>query len=91
MEHTNVLMGYDMNSVSVDISDLDEVRLKRKYPRVGEREALRLPFPINSPIGSRSPTIAVDEEGEFGVIEKKFAIKSFNVNWSDTFFPCNEI
>jgi len=91
MEHANILMRYDMDCIRIDIPDFDEVRFKCKYPRVGECEALRLTFPINSPIRSSSPTIAVNEERELGIIEEEFAIESLNVYWSNAFFSCNEV
>ena len=41
----------------------------------------RPPFPIDEPIRSRSPAVAVDEEGEVRVVQEKLAVEAFNRDW----------
>ena len=47
-----------------------------------QRETLRLAFPTDEPIRSGSPSVAVDEEREFAVVEKELAVQSFDGDWN---------
>lgn len=91
VKHTNVLMRNNMHCISVDVPDLNEVRFEGQDPWVRKCEALRLPFPIDPPVWSRSPTIAVNKERKLGIIEKKFAVETLDMYWPDIFFTCDEI
>jgi hypothetical protein len=92
VEHPQVLASHDMNELTcLNMSDFDEVWLKRQDVGVVESKRLWRALPLNSPVLSRSPTISVNEEREFGVIEQEFAIQTLNVNWLDVLSPCDEI
>ena len=91
VKHPNVFMWYDMDSICVNISDFNEVGLECQDPRVRQGEALRLPFPVNSPIWSGSPSIAVDEERELRIIEQELAIEALNMDWSDVLLSRDKV
>src|SRR4051812_46374909 len=91
MEHTNVLVWHDVNSIRVDVSDFDEIRLECKDPGVRECKALWLTFPVDSPVRSCTPTIPIDKEREIGVVEEKFAVETLDVDWSNILLSRNKV
>lgn len=60
------------------MADFDEVGFESEEVRMGERKRLRPAFPRDQPVGSSSPSIAVDEEGEFVVVEEEFAVETLD-------------
>ena len=91
MQHPDVLVWHDVYRVCVNVSDLNEVGLKRQDPRIGQSETLGLSFPVDSPVGSRSPTVAIHEERELRVIEKELAVETFDVNRSNVLLASHEV
>lgn len=64
--------------------DLNKVLLKRQNVLVAPRsESSRLPFPRDSPVVARSPSILVDEEGKVCVAEQELRRCTFYVDWLD--------
>jgi hypothetical protein len=84
MQHANIPSSHNMDQLAgLDISYLDETRLKSQDVRIRKRERSRRAFPGYSPIGPRSPAVAVHEEREIGVVEQEFTVESLNVDWLD--------
>lgn len=50
-----------------------------------EGKGVRPTFPVYHPIRSSPPTISIDKEREVSVVEKKFAIESFDRDRDDIF------
>lgn len=69
MEHSNVLMRYNVYGTILNVAQLNKVGLKRKNPRIAKRKTLGRAFPVDSPFGSSPPPVSVDEKGEFRVVE----------------------
>ena len=91
MQHTDVLRGDNMYQLaSLQLPYLNEVWFKRKEVRMRKGKGLRPAFPVYNPIRSRPPTISIYKEREVGVVEKKFAIKTFDRD-RDDIFPSDEI
>jgi len=84
-------MRHDMYGISIDIPYLDEVRLECQYPRIRKCETLWLTFPINSPIWSCPPSISIDKEREFGIVEEELAIETFDMNRSNILFAGDKV
>ena len=73
------------------MSYLNEIRLKRQNVGVVECECLRCSFPLDLPILSRSPPIAVDKEGEVRIVEEELAVQTLDVDRLDVLLSCNEV
>ena len=73
------------------MSELDKIGLKCQNPRITERKGLWGTFPIEAPVGPRSPSVAIDKEGELAVIEQELAVETFNMNWLNAVLPCHEV
>ena len=58
---------------------LNEAGLKRQYVRLKYSETLRSALPGDLPIGKGSPTVAINEEREIAITEKKIESDAFNV------------
>ena len=70
MKHANILPSHHMNQFArLNVSYLNEIRLKCQDVRIVECKGLWCSFPLDSPVLSGSPTISVDEEGEVGIVE----------------------
>ena len=92
MQHPNIPPRHHMNQLArLNVSYLDEVGLKGQDVRVVERECLRCSLPLNLPVLSSSPAVAVDEEGEVGVVEQELAVQALDVDWLDVLFSCDEV
>lgn len=75
MKHPNILARQNMDQLArLDMADLDEVRLERQNVRVRQRKRVGRAFPRDLPVGSRAPSVAVDEEREVAVVEKELAV-----------------
>jgi hypothetical protein len=46
---------------------------------------------LDLPVRAGSPAIAVDEEAEVGVVEKKFAVQALDVDGFDVFLSGDEV
>ncbi len=73
------------------VSELDEARLEGEDVGIGQRERLRLPFPVDHPVGSRPPAIAIDKQRELAVVEQKLAVESLDVDRLEVLFARHEI
>ena len=91
MEHPDVLVRHDVYRSVLDVSEFDEVGLKGEDPWVAERKADGCAFPVDTPFWSRSPPVAVNEEGKFRVIKKEFAIETLDVNGFDVLLAGDEV
>jgi hypothetical protein len=92
MKHPQVLARHYVDELTgLDVSDLDEIWLERKDIRVIQRECLRCAFPLDSPVLPCSPAVAIDEEGEFRVIEQELAVQTLYVNRLDVLSPSNKV
>jgi hypothetical protein len=91
MEHADILVWYNVYSVRIDVSNFNEVGLECQYPRIRESKALWQAFPINSPIRSGPPTIAVDEERKLGVVQEELAVEAFDMDWPNIFLSSDEV
>ena len=81
MQHANILRRQNMHtSARLDMANLDEARLERQNIRVRQGERLRLSLPGDPPIGPCAPAVAVDEEGEIGVIEQELAVQTLDMD-----------
>lgn len=70
MQHSNVLRRQNVHaSARVNVPDLDEARLKGEDIRVRQRKGLRLTLPIDAPVWTRPPAVAVHEEAKVRVVE----------------------
>jgi hypothetical protein len=81
-----------MNQLSCfHLSNLDKSRFKRDNVGVIERKGLWRSFPLDPPIRSCPPAVPVHEETEVGVVEKKFCIKTLDVNGFGVSFAGHEV
>ena len=75
MEHPNIAASHDMNQLTrLDVSDLNETWLKGQDVWIAQRKCLWLAFPSDLPIRSDTPSVAVDEETEVGIVEQEFSV-----------------
>ena len=92
MKHSNILPSHHMNQFACfDVPYLNEGRLKCENIRVVECEGLRCTLPLNLPVGSCPPAVAVHEEAEVGIVEKEFAVQTLDVNRFHVFFASNKV
>lgn len=91
MKHPDVLGRYNMHSLRLDIPDLDKVWLERQDPGIGEREALWQALPVDPPVRSCAPAIAVDEERELRVVEQELAVETLDVDGANVLLPRDEV
>lgn len=81
MQHPNILPGHNVDQfTSFNMPNLDKIRLKGEYVRIGQGKGIRIPFPANLPVGTGTPTIPIHEEGEIAVVQEEFPIQSLNVD-----------
>lgn len=71
--------------------NLDEARLKCQDIGVIQRKALRRTFPLDLPVGSRTPAIAINKEAEVRIVEQELPVKTLYVNRLHTFLAGYEI
>lgn len=91
MQHANVLRRNDvLQSCGFQQPYLDEVGLECQKIWMGQSEALRASFPVDEPVLSGSPAVPVDKEREIRVVEKEFAIESFD-GYRYIVFPFDKI
>ena len=57
---------------------------------MGKGKGRRLPLPVDYPIRAGSPTIAIYEEREVGVVEEEFAVEAFD-RYRNNVFASNEV
>ena len=92
MKHPNVPPSHHMNQFArLNVSYLNEIRLKRQNVGVVQRESLWRSFPLNFPVLSRSPAVTVDEEGEVGIVEEELAVQTLYVDRLDVFLSCDKV
>ena len=78
MQKPNILPRHHMNQLTrLNMPDLNETRLKGQDVRIVERETLRRAFPLDLPVGSCSPAIAIHKEAEIRVIEQELPVQTF--------------
>ena len=70
----------------VHVTDLDEVRLKRKYVRLEDGKRLRVALPLDQPVREGPPAVAIDEEAEIRIAQQEIAVDAFDVYRSQVFF-----
>jgi hypothetical protein len=75
----------------LDVTDLDETWLERQYVGVAEGKSLWGAFPLDLPVGSCAPAVAVDEEAEIGVVKQEFSVEALDMYGPDIFFAGNKI
>ena len=73
------------------MANLDETRLEGQDVGITESKSLRVSFPLNLPVGTRSPAVPVDEEAEVGVVEQKLAIETLDVDRPDILAPSDKV
>ena len=78
-------------STGFDVAHLDETRFKGQDVGIRQGETLWLTFPIDLPVRSGSPTVAIDEEGEVGIVEQKLAVQPLDVDRLEVLLACDEI
>lgn len=80
MQHAHILPSHDMNQLTrLNMTNLNETRLKCQDIRVVQRKRLRCPFPGDLPIRSSAPAISIDEEAEVRVVEQELPVETFYV------------
>ena len=67
-------------SARFHMANLDEAGFEGEDVRVRQGERLRLALPGDAPIGPGAPAVAVDEEGEVGVVEQELAVQTLDVD-----------
>ena len=81
MKHTDILARNYVNQFArFDVPDFNESRLKCKHVGIIEGKRLRRTLPLNLPVGSCPPAVAIHEEAKVGIVEQKLAVQPFNVN-----------
>lgn len=75
----------------LDVTDLDEARLERQDVGVAQGKSLGSAFPLDLPVGSCTPAIAIHEEAEIGVVEEEFAVKTLDVDGPDVLFTRHKV
>ena len=78
-------------SASFEVPNLYEARLKRQNVRIRQRKGCRSAFPGDFPVGTRSPSIAIHEEGKVSVVKQEFSVQPLHVDWLDVFLLRNEV
>ena len=92
MQHPDILPHHDRHQASrLHIPNLDETWLECQYIRSENRKRCRIPFPIDNPFLSRSPTVAIDEEAKVGVAEEKLGRQSLDVDGLDGLAARNKV
>ena len=92
MQHPHVLSSHHMYQFTrLDVSDLNEARLKGKNIGVVQCKTLWRAFPLYPPIRPSSPPIAINKKAEIRIIEEKLAIQPFDVNWLDVLSASNKV
>ena len=56
------------------MSNLDEARLERENVRITQCKRCRGSLPLDLPILSSAPAIAIDEEAKVGIIEEEIGV-----------------
>ena len=75
----------------LNVSYLNEIRFESQDVGVVECESLRRSFPLNLPVLSRSPPVAIDKEGEVGVVEEELAVQTLYVDRFDILLSCDKV
>ena len=75
----------------LNVSYLNEIRLKCQNVGVVECKSLRRSFPLNLPVLSRSPSVPVDEEREVRVVKEELAVQTLYVDRLDVLLSCDEV
>ena len=91
VEHAYILVWNNVYSVIINVAQLNEVRFECKDPWVAKSKALWCAFPVNPPFRSGSPTVSVNKEREFRVIEQKFAVEALNMDRFNAFLASDKI
>lgn len=92
VQHTDVFPGHDVDQFArLNVPDFYKVRLERQYVWVRQRERVRIAFPGDLPVRTRTPAVAVDEERKVAVVEEELAVHTLDVNRFHILFACNEV
>lgn len=92
MQHANILPRDDVDQLtSLNVSDLDEIRLKSEDVWVGKCKCIGVALPGDLPIRTSTPTITVNEEREIAVVQEEFPIHPFDMDRSHVFFSGNKV
>lgn len=92
MQHPDILSSHNVDQLArLDVTYFDKARLERQNIWVAEGEGLGCAFPLDLPVGSCSPAVAVDEKAEIGVVEEELAVETFDVDGPNVFLAGDEI
>lgn len=92
MQHANVPPSHDVNQFArLNVSYLNEIRLKGQDVGVVERECLWCALPLNLPVLASAPAVSIDEEAEIGVVEKEFAVQSLDMDGFDVLLARDKV
>ena len=58
----------------LNMSNLNEAWLERENVRIAQCKRCRCPFPLDLPVLSGPPAIAIDEEAEVRIIEEEIGV-----------------
>lgn len=83
MQQADVLRSDDVyQSRRLQMPYLDKARLEREQVRMRQCKVVGPPFPVDDPVRPRPPPVAIDEEGEVGIMQQELAIQPFNGHWN---------